>query len=256
MTEITQKIHTQTKVIKHDKVQFETAVIGAAVLEPNCLPRIIDLLDSKNFTGINAHLWQAILQLHGKRAIDLQTVCHQAVLNTDIDPGLLANRLADAASRVNSAANVEVHALTILELDIATKFYDLVANHKTTQESKVFEAIVAEVLDALYQDKDKLKTLEDALAYMQTVDPNNDLTIKVKEFHDGIQAKADRILKRERIRLSLEVLHHLHTGSGCDRAILESTNLLIEIINSRKVPVGFSNEVIKLKNMVSQYNSQ
>lgn len=264
-SEIKHKLVVKAGHLREEKHKIEHAVIGAILLESHAVHRIIDILDPKNFTGINQHIWASIINMYTTNTpIDLKSAYHQILkdhphLSEDQNTGPgdpLAYHLAYCLACVNSAANIETHAMTIMELDISTKFYQLISSAKEIETSKVFQAIAMEVLDAIYQDKDKLRTLEEGVRYMHTIDPTNALTIKITEFYEKIQEKVDRIKKRERIRQAIAILTELHQGSGCEDALRESTNLLISIINSRKVPVGFTEEVVKLKRMVSQYSGQ
>lgn len=108
-------------------VDLEEAVIGAAMLESYCIPKIRSILSTQMFYK-DAHqkIYEAICQLYDERKpVDILTVTNQLRSNGNLDIVGGAYYIGRLIDRVSSGANSEFHASIIYEKYIAREIISL-----------------------------------------------------------------------------------------------------------------------------------
>ena len=98
-------------------VEFETAVLGALMIDDNAVSTILDFLAPKMFyLEAHQHIFQAIEKLFSlSQPIDLLTVTNQLRKERLLEVVGGASYLASLTNRVTSSANVEYHARVVME---------------------------------------------------------------------------------------------------------------------------------------------
>ena len=98
-------------------VEFESAVLGALMIDDNAVSTILDFLAPKMFyLEAHQHIFQAIEKLFSlSQPIDLLTVTNQLRKEKMLDVVGGASYLASLTNRVTSSANVEYHARVVME---------------------------------------------------------------------------------------------------------------------------------------------
>ncbi|UBM59561.1 replicative DNA helicase [Marinilongibacter aquaticus] len=100
--------------------EVEAAVLGAVLIEKEALGLIKELVKINTFYGeSHREIYSAMLELHeASEPIDLLTVTQSLRRRNTIRKVGGAKYLADLLSKVNSASNIEYHALIISQLSI------------------------------------------------------------------------------------------------------------------------------------------
>jgi replicative DNA helicase len=111
-------------------IEFEEAVLGAIILEPNCIGDVFSILTSSDFYK-EAHslIFDAIEQISATlEPVDLLTVTHQLRTNGKLEFVGGASYLVKITGKVNSSANVEYHSRIIKQSSIKRKFIQIAGN--------------------------------------------------------------------------------------------------------------------------------
>ena len=106
--------------VQPQALQLEEAVLGAAMLDKDALPVIIDILRPASFYS-DAHqlIYKAMLRLFEKsQPVDLLTVSEELKKSGDFDKVGGSFYLADLTLKIASAANIEYHARIISQKHI------------------------------------------------------------------------------------------------------------------------------------------
>ncbi len=98
-------------------VEFESAVLGALMIDDNAVSTILDFLAPKMFyLESHQHIFEAIEKLFSlSQPIDLLTVTNQLRKDKMLEVVGGASYLASLTNRVTSSANVEYHARVVME---------------------------------------------------------------------------------------------------------------------------------------------
>ncbi len=210
---------------------MECSIIGAILLE-NTYGRIGKYLTVKNFsTKEHQAIWQAFTDLWPNKPVDLRSVHHHLVAMYGQH---LAYQLATCTTHVNSSANLEYHALCLVELDIQTKVLRAIERTKWHPADSRIKDAAAEIWFGMESTCDILGTLEDAASYLSKIEPDHPITKQIVGYNQAVAAKANEIKANYPARRLLTALEGL--GLSGDRmrqiAIQQASDLLITIINS------------------------
>ena len=98
-------------------VEFESAVLGALMIDDNAVSNILDFLSAKMFyVEAHQHIFSAIEKLFMlAQPIDLLTVTNQLRKDKLLEVVGGASYLASLTNRVTSSANIEYHARVVME---------------------------------------------------------------------------------------------------------------------------------------------
>ena len=109
--------------------QTEEIIIGACLLEKGAYPQVMDILSPQTFTGktvvetadgvriTHSHLWSAIARTYKEMPIDLVTVTKTLISDFGYYVPLVT-ALSNMTDRVCSSANIQTHALLLVECSI------------------------------------------------------------------------------------------------------------------------------------------
>ena len=170
-------------------VEFESAVLGALMIDDNAVSTILDFLSPKMFyLEAHQHIFEAIQKLfHLTQPIDLLTVTNQLRKEKMLEVVGGASYLASLTNRVTSSANIEYHARVVMEKfvvrelihncnEIITDSYDEsndVVDLIDKAESKIFNIVennfkrdsklLHQVVQSALEDLDHLRKQSDQL---------------------------------------------------------------------------------------------
>ncbi|HPX60045.1 MAG TPA: DnaB-like helicase N-terminal domain-containing protein, partial [Bacteroidales bacterium] len=104
-------------------LEFEEAVLGAMMLEPNAASAVIDSLREEMFyKESHQKIYKAIKEVFlTKDPIDLLSVANQLRKNEDLEAIGGAYYLSSLTNRIVSSANIEYHARIVVEKFIQRK---------------------------------------------------------------------------------------------------------------------------------------
>lgn len=128
-------------------IDLEESVLGALMLEKDALTAVIDILKPESFyKESHQQIYQAIVQLfNNAEPIDLRTVVNQLRKNGQLEFVGGAHYVVGLTTRINSAANIEFHARTVVEYAI----------------KRVLITIATEIQKNAYEDTTDVFTLLD-----------------------------------------------------------------------------------------------
>jgi len=129
----------------------EISVLGAMLLDPNTIPKVLEYLDESCFYSI-AHkkVFRAITALFEKNvAVDVITVAEELKRTKDFESIGGTDLLAGLVENIFSTANVEEYAKLVLEK--ATQRKLIQAASKIMEESYKSESPADELLDRAEQ---------------------------------------------------------------------------------------------------------
>lgn len=101
----------------HD-LELEKAVLGAVMLNEGCIIEVVEILRQGAFYGpSHALIWSACVKLYGRRdPIDLVTVASTLRSAGDLEAAGGPYYLSTLTAKVSSTANVQYHALLLMQL--------------------------------------------------------------------------------------------------------------------------------------------
>lgn len=107
----------EEKRVPPHSLEAEEAVLGAVLLDPNCLPRAMEILSEKHFyQTANQKVFRAIVGLFGQNiTADLITVTDWLKQNKMLDEIGGPEYLSNLVANVLTTANVEHHARVVLD---------------------------------------------------------------------------------------------------------------------------------------------
>jgi len=107
----------EEKRVPPHSLEAEEAVLGAALLDANALPKIMEILEESHFySAANQKIYRAILDLFGRNVTaDLVTVTDWLKQNKILDEIGGPEYLSDMVANVLTTANVEHHARVVLD---------------------------------------------------------------------------------------------------------------------------------------------
>ncbi len=228
-------MNTHTTPNKKARLELECCIIGACLIE-NCYDQIGKYLQPGNFTCESYRsIWQAIADLWPTDPVDMRTVNHHLIRKYDKQ---LAYEIATCAAYVNSAANVEFHAMKLLEIDIQSKVLRAIEQAKWHPADGLIKEASRDIWVSMSGAKDILSTLEDAAAWLSKVDSDHSLTKEIIAFDNAVSAKASQINSNYPVRSLLNALENIgHSGDRIRQvALRHASDLLMQIINSPSIP--------------------
>lgn len=110
-------LHQQAGRVPPQAVELEQAVLGAMLIEPEAIPRALEILTPEAFyDGRHQRIFRAIIRLFEQnRGVDLLTVTEELRRTGELEQAGDTIYLSELTTRVASAANVEYHARIIAE---------------------------------------------------------------------------------------------------------------------------------------------
>lgn len=249
-TDITTLIVQHEKSTRPLRVATERSIIGAILIEPHAMGKVMDILSVKNFTDMHRLMYQACLDLYTDAPIDLRTV-HQRMLHLcDTEnhykiykDKLMAYELANCTLGVNSSANIESHSLMLVELSIIDQMINI---YTDAPKHNLMTAMAHEIITDLISSDDKLQVIESAADWLEKTLPDDIYTKAVTQLNASINAKATKIKNRERLRILIKSLTE-YSVNRQDKPVIEKlTQILINTINQGSPGVDFINDVYHL----------
>lgn len=227
-------MNAQTNSNKQARLELECSIIGACLIE-DCYGHIGKYLQPGNFASKSHQvIWQAIQDLWPDKPIDLRSVHHQLISKYGQQ---LAYHLASCTAYINSSANLEYHALCLVQLDIQTKVLRAIEQTKWHPADGSIRQASQEVWMEMNEAKDILGTLADAACYLTEVETDHPITKQIVGYNQAVAAKASEIKSNYPARRLLTALEGL--GQTGDRmrqiAFKKVSDLLLTIINSPTV---------------------
>ncbi len=231
------------------RLELERVILGAVLIEPHALSKIIDLLVPANFSDNNQKYWSTIKRMYNKQPIDFKTFTHEYVKaypRDDIKATIDA--LINAVSCVNSSANIMTHAYMLLEHGIVARFLSLYTTHV---HNKKVAAFAEDVLEILLASSDKLKELDDMVDWLVSVLPDEEFTKDLVLQQKSISRYTANIKRQEAIRVNINNLLALNNQkpSSATEAL---TAILIHTVSNPCTSEAFVNQVYHLKSMLHQ----
>lgn len=133
-------------------IALEEAVLGALMLEKDALTEVVEILKPETFYK-NAHqkIYSAIETLFSKSdPVDILTVTNQLRQQGDLEQVGGAYAVANLTHKVQSAANIEMHARLLLELYIKRELIQV--SGKIQEEAFKPTTDAFEILDTMEQE--------------------------------------------------------------------------------------------------------
>lgn len=251
-SETTIKINHWQSAEKLHRMQVERSIIGAVLLESRSVIKIIDVLEAKNFTGINAAIWSAVITLFEQsEPIDMRTVLHRVLTQPQADIQDIAAELTSCIALVNSSANIESHAFQLLEIGIVDQFLRI---YMTANPDEKTQVLIKDILEVLHTEGDKLKMIDDATHWINQVMPDTNFAHALTAFNKQITARAEQIKQRTRLQACISQLQAFSSPKSSFAAggaeINELASLLITVINERRVPMAFTSTLFQLRGLL------
>lgn len=155
--EALQAIEPKQKEYDYDsRYWLEDAIIGACIIERGSFQKVNKILCADDFLiENNATLFKAMVDLKGN-PIDMVTVHHQVYRTIKKS---LAVYIAETASKVSSAANIQYHAFCLFEISFRQQFVNRINGHQLIRKlndlSLDFFDVIEEVSSQLIASGDK-----------------------------------------------------------------------------------------------------
>jgi hypothetical protein len=189
-----------------------------------------------------------MLDMYNHTAIDIRTVyssCSKAKGNgLQINLTSIALHLSDCISSVNSSANLQIHALMLVEYSIIDQ---VIQAYATNEKTAVAEAMGHEIIVDLIVAADKLKSIQAARLWMHQALPDDPFTAALDEISQHIGTKAAKIKSKERVRALLNQLQAL-SGQPKDQPMINRLmDTLIQVINDGSPSAAFDDQVYSLQ---------
>ena len=107
-------------------IEIEQAVLGAMMLEQRAVGHVVEILDSSCFYNASHGLiFEVMLSLYERDgAVDQFTLAEELKSRDQLDDGGGAIYLAELAAKVANAANIDVHARTVLEKALSRRLIE------------------------------------------------------------------------------------------------------------------------------------
>jgi hypothetical protein len=179
----------------------EGIILGACLLEATAFGRVSSMLESCHFTEVNINVWEAMAAVNeAKKPIDLLTVSKQ--LST-LEYGHKFNFIHYATTltnRVCSTANLEYHALILIELYLKDELKKLAFIYKRGLIMQ--NAEMAEVMGELHQallnpTADPLEILFGTITYLRINFPTeSELYQSILDLDNEFNATALKVRKQ------------------------------------------------------------
>jgi len=152
--------------MSQELVEIEKAVLGAVLLDPQCLDRVVDVVGVDCFVDDrHGALWSVLLRLfEAGDPIDLLSVTESARQGRVLEAAGGVVYISALTNRVSSSANVEHHARILAEKYLLRKTVDITrfAAVKAADESsdpfELIERVVGQ-LDGLIEDNTKHRAM-------------------------------------------------------------------------------------------------
>jgi hypothetical protein len=230
------------------KNRIEQNIIGAILLENGIMNRVADLLTYKNFSGHHRMLYQTMHEMHGKMPIDMITVYNHVKVKTitdfKTDAKTWALTLSACLSRVNDSANIETHALLLIEYSIVDQ---VLQAYSQTDKSAVAEAMGTEIIVDLFASTDRLQSMHAASAWLNASIPDEPLTEAINDIISNVSKKAHKVLQREKMRTLLQQVQLIY-GTPQNRQLISTlSSTLIRVLNEGPPSDAFSDQVYSLQ---------
>lgn len=128
----------------------EGVILGACLLEASAFGRVNTMLESCHFTSANVVVWDAMVAVReAKKPIDLLTVSKQISTLEHSSNFNFIHYAITLTNRVCSTANLEYHALVLIEIYLRDELKKLAFIYKRGLLNQ--NAEMAEVMGELYQ---------------------------------------------------------------------------------------------------------
>lgn len=179
----------------------EGIILGACLLEATAFGRVSSMLESCHFTNANLVVWEAMVAVHeAKKPIDLLTVSKQINTLENTDGTFLINYVTALTNRVCSTANLEYHALILIELYLKDELKKLAFIYKRGLIMQ--NAEMAEVMGELHQalldpTADPLEILFGTITYLRINFPTeSELYQSILDLDNEFNATALKVRKQ------------------------------------------------------------
>lgn len=162
------------------RIYTEELILGACLIENSAFLRVNKILNASNFTNQNIFIWEAIEELLlRKQPIDILTVSKKIMeTNTENNNDQVFKRvsihLMELTQRVCSTANLEYHALVLIELHLKDSLKQLSFIYKKQAAMNLqFAEDMGELFNMLMPaDCDPLELLFNTVSYLRINYPN------------------------------------------------------------------------------------
>lgn len=178
------------------KPGLEAVILGACMLE-DAFYKVNEFLSLVNFTGLNRHVWKAMYLLHAfKKPIDMKTVYHQMMLDHQAFSAFskkkaeMALYIVNLTNHVNSAANIQVHAIMLLEMRILSATLTTVQEYPATGHLLVDKM---DFLESLMLSSDKFSLIEKFIDYTIYQYPDEEMVKDLQEIKRMTSVRANKI---------------------------------------------------------------
>jgi hypothetical protein len=180
----------------------EGIILGACLLEASAFGRVSSMLESCHFTNANLVVWEAMVAVNeAKKPIDLLTVSKQlSTLEYASNDFNVMSYTASLMNRVASTANLEYHALILIELYLKEELAKLAFIYKRGLIMQ--NAEMAEVMGELYQAllnplADPLEILFGTITYLRINFPTeSELYQSILDLDNEFNATALKVRKQ------------------------------------------------------------
>ena len=115
-----QKIQIKQSKLPPQALDLEASILGAILIDKEALNVIVDTINVKTFySPAHQYIFEAILDLFNQNLpIDINTVVNQLRKNKKLEQAGGAIYIQSLTDNVVSSANIEYHALALLEYSI------------------------------------------------------------------------------------------------------------------------------------------
>lgn len=221
---------------------IEEGILGGCLLE-NGYIKIANILTSKNFSSWpdnynHATIFEAVETLF-PQAVDIITVSGWVAKNKSLN---LSYQITDLSTKVNSTANIQAHALILLEIDITEKFQKLLSSLSVKADLLHSSALNEMLIEAKKPHTDIFQLIDDSIAYFRKIDADQDVLTGLENFRKAIDTKAVLGIKKNAKMDAL--FSHFYTlySSGSYQQI----KTILKLLDTAKNAGKLSHSQIKL----------
>lgn len=221
---------------------IEEAILGGCLLE-NGYIKISNILTSKNFSSWphnynHAVMFEAVETLF-PQAIDILTVSDWVRKYKSLN---LSYEITDITTKVNSTANIQAHALILLEIDITEKFQKLLTTLSSKADLLHSSALSEMLSEAKKPQTDIFQLIDDSIAYFRKIDAEQDLLAGLENFRKAIDTKAVLGIKKN---AKMDALFS-HFYSLYSNGSYQHTKTILKLLDTAKNAGKLSHSQIKL----------
>lgn len=200
------------------RIELEEIIIGACLLEKSAYSQVMDILSPQTFRGktvvetadgiriTHGHLWSAIEKTYKVMPIDLVTVT-KTLISDFGHYGPLITALCNMTDRVASSANIQTHALLLVESSIRDLTLIMVDSWISEPNGLRYEDLTGLIGEIANKEADLIKGIEIGIAFLS----HHGYEAEAEELRGLISSIADKIRRIQRRQYASHITEQYNT---------------------------------------------